>query len=63
MSIDEILPNEQLTFEEPKTLREAIRLLQEDAKANGTDNMTMEEIIEEIAAARREMREQEKAGK
>ncbi len=48
---------------EPKTLKEALRLLQEDAKAKGTDKLTMEEIIEEIAAYRREKREQEQAGK
>lgn len=47
---------------QPKTLGEALQLLREDAKAAGTDQMTMEEIIEEIAAYRREKREQEKAG-
>ena len=53
--------NKLTTEEEPKTLKEALRLLQEDAKAKGTDKLTMEEIIEEITAYRREKREQEQA--
>jgi hypothetical protein len=57
--IDDELPTE----EEPKTLKEAFRLLREDAKAKGTDKLTVEEIDEEIAAYRREQREQEQARK
>ena len=55
------IDNELATADESKTLKEALRLLQEDAKAKGTDKLTMEEIIEEIAAYRREKREQEQA--
>lgn len=62
MSTEKSLPKNQCTSK-PKALKEALRLLQEDAKAKGTDKMTMEEIIEEIAAYRREKREQEKTGK
>lgn len=39
----------------------AMHQLSEDAKRNGTANMTLEEINEEIAAARREMAERERA--
>lgn len=46
-----------LTEGEPKTFKEAIRLLREDAKAKGSDKLTMEEIDAEIAASRREERE------
>ncbi len=53
----------QPTEREPKTLAEALQLLREDAKAKGVDKLTMEEIDEEIAAYRREKREQELAGR
>lgn len=46
---------------EPKTLKEALQLLREDARAKGVDKLTMEEIDEEIAAYRREKREKELA--
>lgn len=39
----------------------ALHQLSEEAKQNGTANMTLEEINEEIAASRREMDEREKA--
>ena len=49
-----------LAVNEPSTksmsLKEAFRALQEESIANGTDNMTMEEIDAEIAAYRREKR-------
>ena len=51
------------TEEKPKTLKDALRLLQESASATGTDKLTMEEIIEEIAADRRERRQREPARK
>lgn len=35
---------------------EAMRAIQEQSAINGTDKMTMDEINEEIAAARRELR-------
>jgi len=35
---------------------EAVRAIQEQSVANGTDKMTMDEINEEIAAARRQVR-------
>ena len=62
MSTSKTPINETQGEVEPNTLKEALRLLQEDAKANGTDKLTMEEIVEEIAAYRREKREQEQAG-
>ena len=62
MSTEETLPKSE-DASERKSLVEALRLLQGDAKAKGTDKMTMKEIIEEIAAYRREKQEQEKAGK
>ncbi len=42
---------------EPKTLKEALRLLREDAKSKGLNKLTMQEIDQEIAAYRRERRE------
>ncbi len=57
------IDDQQTINREPKTIAEALRWLQEDAKAKGTDKLTMEEIIEEIAAYRSEEREREKAGK
>ena len=55
-------PDQPVVESKPKTIAQALQLLREDAKAAGTDKMTMEEIIEEIAAYRREKREQELAG-
>lgn len=63
MSVKSTPKEPPISVGEPNTLREALRLLQEDAKAKGTDKLTMEEINEEIAAYRREQREQEQAGK
>ncbi len=57
------IDDKQTVTREPKTIAEALRLMQEDARAKGTDQLTMEEIIEEIAAYRREEREREQAGK
>jgi hypothetical protein len=37
----------------PSTLAEAVRLLREDARAKGTDKLTMREIDAEVAAVRR----------
>jgi hypothetical protein len=62
MSTEKTLPKDE-DASERENFAEALRLLQDDAKAKGTDKMTMEEIIEEIAAYRREKQEQEKAGK
>ncbi len=59
MSTNEKSSNEECTSTEPKTLKEALQLLREDAHAKGTDKMTMEEIIEEIAGIAGENREQE----
>lgn len=44
-----------------RRLREVVASMQEDSKRNGTDKMTMDEINEEIAAARREIRERKMA--
>lgn len=41
----------------------ALHQLSEEAKRNGTANMTLEEINEEIAAARRERDERERAAR
>jgi hypothetical protein len=60
MSTERVVPNRKRTSE-PQTLKEALRLLQEDAKASGADKLTMEEILQEIAAYRGEKRE--KAGR
>lgn len=57
------LDDKQMVDGEPKTLKEALRLLREDAQAKGVDKLTMEEIDEEIAAYRREKREKELAGR
>jgi hypothetical protein len=55
--------DDKQTFDnEPKTFKEALRLLREEAKAKGLDNLTMEEIDQEIADYRREKREKELAG-
>ena len=37
----------------PGTLAEAVSLLREDARAKGTDKLTMREINAEVAAVRR----------
>jgi hypothetical protein len=37
----------------PSTLAEAVHLLREDARAKGTDKLTMREINAEVAAVRR----------
>ena len=37
---------------EPKTFRDALQSIREDAKAKGTDKLTMREINAEIAAVR-----------
>ncbi len=55
--------DKQTIESEPKTFKEALQLLREDAKAKGLDKLTMEEIDQEIAAYRREKREKELAGK
>ena len=44
--------------ERPSPLIEAFRASHEDAKRNGTDKMTMKQINAEIAAYRKEKREQ-----
>ncbi|HEX7361884.1 MAG TPA: hypothetical protein VF283_15440 [Bryobacteraceae bacterium] len=51
MSTEKVLPKRKRTSE-PQNLKEALRLLQEDAKASGTDKLTREEILQEIAAYR-----------
>jgi len=48
--------NMDLNEQSPKTLKESFKALQEEAKLNGVDNMTMDEIDAEIAAYRREKR-------
>jgi len=66
-TVDEIVQDalrwyeEQSSRREPKTFAEAVRILQEDAKAKGTNKMTMEEIDAEIEASRREQQEKESA--
>jgi predicted transcriptional regulator len=40
---------------------EVVRAIQKQSVINGTDKMTMDEIDEEIAAARRELREMAKS--
>lgn len=44
-----------------RRMSEIVASIQEDSIRNGTDKMTMDEINEEIAAARREIREREMA--
>ena len=46
-------------FEEPVSLKDALREAQEQAKINGTSEMTLDEINEVIAECRREMREEQ----
>ena len=42
----------------PKTLNDAFRALQSESIANGTEDMTLDEINAEIAATRKEKRGQ-----
>jgi hypothetical protein len=61
MSADKALTDaEKPVTPEPKTLAEALELIREDARAEGVDKLTMEEIDAEIAAYRREQREKER---
>lgn len=62
MGISKTLPDQRSSNDnEPKTLAEALRLLQEDAKAKGVDKLTMRQINAEIAAYRREKAAKERA--
>ena len=56
------IDDKQTTQDEPKTLKEALKLLREDAKAKGVDRLAVDDINKEIAAYRREKLEQELAG-
>jgi len=50
-----VYENEELRrAEAARRFGEAVRLAQKQSAINGTDKMTMDEIDEEIAAARRE---------
>lgn len=59
-TLNEVLQEALIQYDEqwkPKNLAEAVRWIQQDARAQGTDQMTMEEIDEEIAAYRREQQQ------
>ena len=61
-TLNEVLQESLLQCNEqwkPKNYAEAVRWLQQDARAKGMDQMTMEEIDAEIAACRFEQREKE----
>lgn len=56
-SVSEIIEDLVLDYERREAMRrsaEAMRRLQEEAVRNGTAGMTMDEVNEEIAAARKE---------
>jgi predicted CopG family antitoxin len=57
-SVSEIIEDLVLDYERREAMRrsaEAMRRLQEEAVRNGTAGMTMDEVNEEIAAARKDM--------
>ena len=61
-TFNEVLLASLLQYSEqwkPRDLAEAVRWVQQDARAKGTDQMTIAEIDAEIAACRREQQEKE----